>query len=318
MDYRQLRYFIAVAEELSFSRAAKRLNVSQPPLSMQVKAIEAELGTCLLARNRRGVELTPAGQLLLDHARRAVRELDAASEAVRRAARGEAGVVRVGFTGSVPMLDMFAELFRTFRAAYPKVRIELQHMSTTKQLKALADADLDAALLRPPFDFKPNGDLQLHAVWHDRLMVFLPTDHPLSRTPHDLTMADIADQDFVGMAPDGGCGVWEQVTAICRRAGFAPQIVQEARELRTVVGLVAAGIGISILPACYQRAGVGSVIAKRLDTPEAETRLMVAMRPASASLLTRRFVDCALQVSSRIQRSQASDDDSTPAMAVVR
>ncbi|WLA81535.1 LysR family transcriptional regulator [Bradyrhizobium elkanii] len=106
MDYRQLRYFIAVAEELSFSRAAKRLHVSQPPLSTQIKAMEEELGTRLLARTRRAVELTQAGQLLLEHARRAVSELDLASETVRRAARGEAGMIRVGFTGSVPMLDM--------------------------------------------------------------------------------------------------------------------------------------------------------------------------------------------------------------------
>jgi DNA-binding transcriptional LysR family regulator len=155
MDYRQLRYFIAVAEELSFSRAAKRLHVSQPPLSTQIKAMEEELGTRLLSRTRRAVELTQAGQLLLEHARRAVSELDLASETVHRAARGEAGAVRVGFTDSVPMLDMFAELFRSFR-----VKIELRHMSTAKQLQALADAELDVAIMRPPLDFRPAADLQ--------------------------------------------------------------------------------------------------------------------------------------------------------------
>ncbi|MGX1104863.1 MULTISPECIES: LysR substrate-binding domain-containing protein [Bradyrhizobium] len=296
MDYRQLRYFIAVAEELSFSRAAKRLHVSQPPLSTQIKAMEEELGTKLLSRTRRAVELTQAGQLLLEHARRAVSELDLASETVRRAARGEAGAVRVGFTDSVPMLDMFAELFRSFRGSYPRVKIELRHMSTAKQLQALADAELDVAIMRPPLDFRPAADLQVHVVWRDRLMVFLPIDHPLA-APDKLSVADLAEHEFVGMA-ESGCGVGDQAAMLCRRAGFAPRIAQEAHELRTVLSLVAAGIGLSILPSCYQQAGVMNVVAKALDTPDAESRMLVAMR-SNASLLPRRFVECALQAASR-------------------
>ncbi|WP_141340731.1 LysR substrate-binding domain-containing protein [Bradyrhizobium sp. USDA 3458] len=297
MDYRQLRYFIAVAEELSFSRAAKRLHVSQPPLSTQIKAMEEELGTRLLARTRRAVELTQAGQLLLEHARRAVSELDLASETVRRAARGEAGMIRVGFTGSVPMLDMFAELFRSFRASYPRVKIELRHMSTATQLRALADAELDVAIMRPPLDFRPAADLQVHVVWRDRLMVFLPLDHPLAGVKGALEMANLAEHEFVGMA-ESGCGVGDQAAMLCRRAGFAPRVVQEAHELRTVLSLVAAGIGLSILPSCYQQAGVMNVVAKPLDTPDAESRMLVAMR-SNASLLPRRFVECALQAASR-------------------
>jgi DNA-binding transcriptional LysR family regulator len=303
MDYRQLRYFIAVAEELSFSRAAKRLHVSQPPLSTQIKAMEEELGTRLLARTRRAVELTQAGKLLLDHARRAVGELDLASETVRRAARGEAGVVRVGFTGSVPMLDMFAELFRTFRASYSNVRIELRHLSTTKQLQMIADAELDVAIMRPPLDFRPGTNLQVHTIWRDRMMVFLPTHHPLAGVLGELKMSDLAEHEFVGMA-DSGCGVGDQAAMLCRRAGFVPRVVQEAHELRTVLSLVAAGLGISILPACYQDAGVANVVARPLDTPDAESRLLVGMRAGDASLLTRRFVDCALQASAQMQRSR--------------
>ncbi|WGS19643.1 MULTISPECIES: LysR substrate-binding domain-containing protein [unclassified Bradyrhizobium] len=306
MDYRQLRYFIAVAEELSFSRAAKRLHVSQPPLSTQIKAMEDELGTRLLARTRRAVELTQAGQLLLEHARRAVSELDLASETVRRAARGEAGVVRVGFTDSVPMLDMFAELFRSFRSSYPRVKIELRHMSTAKQLQAIADAELDVAIMRPPLDFRPAADLQVHVVWRDRLMAFLPLDHPLADIAGKLKVADLAEHEFVGMA-DGGCGVCDQSAMLCRRAGFAPRVVQEAHELRTVLSLVAAGIGLSILPSCYQDAGVANVVARPLDTPDAESRMLVAMRTSNASLLPRRFVECALQASSRSAPLRATD-----------
>ncbi|KJC40411.1 LysR family transcriptional regulator [Bradyrhizobium sp. LTSP885] len=306
MDYRQLRYFIAVAEELSFSRAAKRLHISQPPLSTQIKAMEDELGTSLLARTRRKVELTQAGQLLLDHARRAVGELDLASETVRRAARGEAGMVRVGFTCSVPMLDIFAELFRSFRAGYPKVKTDLRHMSTAKQLQALADAELDVAIMRPPLDFMPGADLQVHTIWRDRMMVFLPLDHPLADMPGKLKMADLAEHAFVGIAAVG-CGVGDQTATLCRRAGFAPRVAQEAHELRTVLSLVAAGIGLSILPSCYQHAGVVNVVAKTLDTPDAESRMLVAMRTSNASLLPRRFIECALQASSRMVRPLTAD-----------
>jgi DNA-binding transcriptional LysR family regulator len=137
MEIRHLRYFIAVAEELSFSRAAKRLNVSQPPLSVQIQALEAEIGVALFIRNRRKVELTPAGQLLLEHARRAVKHLEHTTNVVRRAGRGEAGVIRLAFTGSVPMRESFALLLRTFRSRYPDIRIELQHMTTGRQFAAL-------------------------------------------------------------------------------------------------------------------------------------------------------------------------------------
>ncbi|MFN5490258.1 MAG: LysR family substrate-binding domain-containing protein, partial [Bradyrhizobium sp.] len=129
------------------------------------------------------------------------------------------------------------------------------------------------------------------------LMVFLPIDHPLAAAPGKLAVADLAEHEFVGMA-ESGCGVGDQAAMLCRRAGFAPRIVQEAHELRTVLSLVAAGIGLSILPSCYQQAGVMNVVAKTLDTPDAESRMLVAMR-SNASLLPRRFVECALQAATR-------------------
>ncbi|WP_264623284.1 LysR family substrate-binding domain-containing protein [Bradyrhizobium elkanii] len=177
------------------------------------------------------------------------------------------------------------------------MKIELRHMSTATQLRALADAELDVAIMRPPLDFRPAADLQVHVVWRDRLMVFLPLDHPLAGAKGALEMADLAEHEFVGMA-ESGCGVGDQAAMLCRRAGFAPRVVQEAHELRTVLSLVAAGIGLSILPSCYQQAGVMNVVAKPLDTPDAESRMLVAMR-SSASLLPRRFVECALQAASR-------------------
>src|ERR1700733_1346621 len=182
MDYRQLRYFIAVAEELSFSRAARRLNISQPPLSVQIKAIETELGTALFSRNRRKVELTPAGELLLENARRAVKQLEHTTDVVRRAGRGEAGTIRLAFTGSVPMREPFAQLLRVFRKRYPDVRIELQHMATGRQFTALANDQIDFGILRPPSALQQNRNIELIPLWHDRLRLFVPAGHPLANS----------------------------------------------------------------------------------------------------------------------------------------
>src|SRR5512147_2446181 len=129
MDLRQFRYFVAVGEELNFSRAARRLHMSQPPLSMQSKAIEEELGTVLLERTRRRVELTEPGRLFLDRARSVLKAVDGTGDAVRRAARGEAGEIRVAFTGSVPMFEAFPKFVQAFRERYPAVRVELGHLS---------------------------------------------------------------------------------------------------------------------------------------------------------------------------------------------
>ncbi len=157
MDFRQLRYFVAVAEELSFSAAARRLHISQPPLSLQIRAIEEELGAQLFKRDSRKVELTNAGELLLDGARKALAQLDRASEIVRQAVRGEAGELRVAFTASVPMFDAFPTILRKFRESHPAVIADLVHMSTAGQLQALADKTIDVGFLRPYPIFYPPG-----------------------------------------------------------------------------------------------------------------------------------------------------------------
>jgi DNA-binding transcriptional LysR family regulator len=297
MDFRQLRSFIAVAEELSFSRAAERLNLSQPPLSMQIKALESELGARLFDRTRRKVEITLAGRAFLDHARKAMSELRRAGEVVRLSAQGEAGLIRMGFTGSVPMLTVFPRLMGTFRERYPEVRIKLQHMSTAQQLQALADDDLDVGILRPPYYFQPGPDIVAHKIWRDELMVFLPAGHRLAVEHGPLAMGDLAQELFVGVAPDVGCGMYEHVITLCSRAGFSPRVVQDARELNSVLGLVAAGIGVAILPECYCRIGIAGVTHRKLASPGAESQLLLALRQENAPAHLQRFVDVACELS---------------------
>ncbi|BAJ81316.1 MULTISPECIES: LysR family transcriptional regulator [Acidiphilium] len=293
MELRQLRYFVAVAEELSFSRAAERLNVSQPPLSMQIKALEEELGATLFNRTRRRVEITHAGVLLLDSARKALGELRRAAEVVALSAKGEAGLIRLGFTGSVPMLDMFPRLMRAFRDRYPEIGIELRHMSTAQQLQALLDEELDIGILRPPYYFQAGPGLVAHRIWRDELAVFLPAGHRLAGADGPLELARLGSETFVSVAPDIGCGMYDHFMTLCSEAGFAPRVVQHARELGSVLGLVAAGIGIAILPECYVRIGISDVASRKLGEPGAASELLLAVKPQTASHRVQRFVDIA-------------------------
>jgi DNA-binding transcriptional LysR family regulator len=294
MDFRQLRYFVAVAEELSFSRAAERLNISQPPLSIQIKAIEDELGTVLLLRNRHKVALTQAGKLLLEHARTALQGLDRTTDLVRRAGRGEAGLIRMGFVGSVPMLDLFSYLLAGFNQRYPNVRIDLQHMSTSRQIAALATGEIDVGFIRPSQQCTPGSALRVQTVWTDRLRLFLPARHRLAAETGPVSILGLKDQDFIGIAVGSGCGVHDFTTTACGAAGFIPRVVQETHDLRTVLWLVAAGLGISLLPECYDRAGVANVVSRPLLAPHPESHISVATRADNDCVLLQRFVDHAL------------------------
>jgi DNA-binding transcriptional LysR family regulator len=293
MDYRQLRYFIAVAEELSFSRAARRLNISQPPLSIQIKAIETEVGTALFSRNRRKVELTPAGEVLLENARRAVRQLEHTTEVVRRAGRGEAGTIRLAFTSSVPMREAFARMLRTFRRRYPDVQIELQHMGTGSQFAALADDQIDFGILRPPIALQKNRNIKLMPLWRDRSRLFFPSHMPLAASPTPVEMSELVDQAFVGVEPVVNCGMHEHLMTLCGAAGFTPRIEQEARELNTVLGLVSAGLGIAVLPECYTCMAMPGVASRPIAGRDAESWLMIATRDRPMPPLLQRFVDVA-------------------------
>ena len=296
MEIRHLRYFIAVAEELSFSRAAQRLNVSQPPLSVQIQALEAEVGVALFIRNRRKVELTPAGQLLLEHARRALKHLEHTTNVVRRAGRGEAGVIRLAFTGSVPMRESFALLLRTFRSRYPDIRIELQHMTTGRQFAALKDDQIDLGILRPPAALRETRNIDLAPIWHDELRLFIPADHALAHTHAPIAMTEVLNEPFVGVNPVVHCGMHEHLMSLCGAAGFTPRIEQEARELSTVLGLVAAGIGVAVLPACYTYIAMPGVFSRPIAANIAESWMMLASRSGETSTLLQRFVDVTFEL----------------------
>ncbi|ARP90841.1 LysR family transcriptional regulator [Bordetella genomosp. 9] len=293
MDFRQLRYFVAVAEELSFSAAARRLHVSQPPLSMQVKSLEDELGATLLRRTKRHVELTEAGALFLEQARRALQHLERAGDVVRQAMQGEAGEIRIAFTASVPMFEAFPRIVQSFRSRHPAARADLLHMSTGQQLQALAERNIDVGFLRPSLLFCPPPDIRVLSLWSDRLMAVLPAGHRLAQRRAPLPMAALSGESFILFPRGLGCGLFEHVGVLASRAGFALQVSQEAREGATIIGLVAAGMGVSILPETYAKTGIPGVTYRPLDTPDAASRVLLAHRADDDTPLLARFFETA-------------------------
>ncbi len=250
MELLHLRDFVAVAEELHFRRAAERLHVSQPPLSQQIRALERELGVELFSRNRRRVELTAPGRALLGRAREILAAVDDAVETTRRVARGEAGELAVGFVGSA-MYGALPDVLREFRAMRPGVALRLRELPTGAALDALAEGRIDVGVVRPA---QVDAGIALDVVAREAVVVALPEAHRLAGRRR-LALRDLAGEDFVLLARREAPGLRAAIDAL----GAEPHEVQEVAEVRTVLGLVAAGVGVSLVPeavAGAERAGV--------------------------------------------------------------
>lgn len=244
MELRHLRYFCAVAEELHFGRAAQRLHIAQPPLSQQIRQLEEELGVALLNRTTRSVELTAAGHA---YYARAVAILDGVQDAgrqVRRIAEGTEGRLTIGCVGSATY-SLLPRLVRMLGETLPHVEIAIRsEMLAPAQVDALLVGDIDLALLRPPVT---DPRLTIETLRRDRLLVAVPSDHPLARHPK-LGLAQLRDEPFVAHAGQGRSIMNMVMTAACADAGFTPRIRQEVMETSTLLTMVAAGFGVAIVP----------------------------------------------------------------------
>ena len=288
MELRHLRYFVAVAEELHFTRAAERLHIGQPPLSHAIQVLEADIGAQLLERSKRWVRLTEAGRLFLDDARRILALAEQAGETARRAARGEAGELRIGFTYSTPLTPLFAEVINRYRHHFPLVTLTLHEMATLRQLEAIGQRTLDLGFVRPPEVAVPSG-VTLTPLREDPLMVVLPAGHRLAAKPA-LAIKELEALPFVMYPPGGGTGIYPQILRLCRAAGFVPRVGQTAGEASTIIGLVAAGSGISLLPSSFDRIRMDGVCYRPLLDAEATTMLLLAQRAGEQSPLIDAFV----------------------------
>lgn len=292
MELRHLRYFIAVAEELHFTRAAERLHIGQPPLSHAIQVLEADVGAQLFERSKRWVRLTEAGKLFLFDARRILALSDQASETARRAQRGEAGELRIGFTFSTPLTPLFATVINRYRQQFPAVSLTLHEMATLPQLDALGQRELDLGFIRPTEGFAPAG-IGTTVLRQDPLIAVLPTGLPLSRKKA-IAISELADQSFVMYPQNAGTGIYPLIFRLCRAAGFVPRIGQVAGEASTIIGLVAAGCGVSVLPSSFDRIRMDGVCYRPITDADATTTLLLAQRTGENAPLAAAFVALAI------------------------
>jgi DNA-binding transcriptional LysR family regulator len=254
MELRHLRYFVAVAEELHFRRAAERLHMSQPPLSQQIRQLEEEVGVQLLLRNQHRVELTASGAAFLERAREILDAVESAAIEARRVQRGEVGRLAVGFVGS-SMYSVVPELLQAFGERYGGVALRLRELGTTEQLRQLESGRLDIGFVRPR---QSRPGLTIEPVFAEQIMLALPDRHRLAAQQR-IHIGDLAGEGLVLLTRAGSPGLRKTLEPITDQLGGEEAIVQEVAEMQTVIGLVAAGVGVSLVPEsvrALQRRGV--------------------------------------------------------------
>lgn len=288
MELRHLRYFVAVAEELHFARAAKRLGMAQPPLSRQIKQLEMELKVRLLHRADRKVQLTQAGVLFLPQARETLMQAERAALIVQRAARGELGLLNIATPSSMPFTGILPQMLRSYRQAFPGVQLLLQEMGINLQLQGLINGELDIGFIRLPVTHFPAG-IHAHTILREKILVALNEDHPLAARER-ISLASLADEAFIMYPYDLGGGLYDITMSLCRKAGFVPRIEQEAKTVPMAVSLAAAGLGVALVPGCIRQVHTAGTVYRELNDPAATTELAIAYRKDDRSLMVKSFV----------------------------
>lgn len=284
MNLRQLRYFVAVAEELHFGRAAVRLHISQPPLSQQIHNLEDFLGVTLFKREKKRIELTFAGQVFLDSARQLLEQSQWAIQTVRRAAKGEVGTLVIGYASSIPFTGLVGRVVREFRRQRPDVELRIKEMRGVDQIKALVERDIDIGFVREPL-LQAHPLLESRCLYRETFVLALPTDHPLNHTP-SVRLADLNNESFVLYPRNCGTVLYDQVIHICHEAGFFPNVIQETPQFASVLDLVSAGLGLSIVPASTAHVSLPNVSFRPItDTMEQTAVSMVYRREENSAAL---------------------------------
>ena len=289
MELRHLQQFIAVAEEGHITRAAERLGMQQPPLSQRIKAIERELDVQLFRRLARGVELTEAGRVFLDNSRALLAQYDRAFESTRGAARGEQGHLRIGVMPTAPFHPLVPFAIRGFRTAFPSVSLTLDECLRTEAVQRLQNAEMDVAFFRSSLS-EPKA-LVTHPLLVEPMLVALPSEHILALRGEALSLKALADETFIVYARQLGSTFYDTTIAACLKAGFSPRLGQEAPRITSALSLVAAGFGISIVPASMQRMNMDGVSYRPLKgAPHAKAELTIASRRREPSVVVRNFL----------------------------
>ena len=289
-DFRQLRYFVAVAEELSFTRAAQRLHISQPPLSQQIQALEQDLGTRLFDRDKRNVALTDPGRILLEQARQILAQAEQARAHVSDAAAGFSGALRLAYTISVTFHRALPQTLLRFREHAPKVRMQLQEMYSEPQFTALRAEQIDVGFVRDePRHESDARTLRIDVIDYEALVLAVPSGHPLSGQD-SVQFAALANEVFVSQPRELAATLYDRLVQLAGKAGFHPLIGQQAQQINGLLALVAAGIGLALVPASMRAVQLGGVSYVSLEDPDAYLLLAVASRKDNPSPVLAKFL----------------------------
>jgi DNA-binding transcriptional LysR family regulator len=280
MELRHIRYFLAVAEAHNFTRAAEKLGIGQPPLSQQIRDLEAEVGAQLFHRVPHGAELTEAGEAFMIDARVALASAEKAKLAAQRAARGETGRLALGFTASAAFNPAVTGTIRRFRAQWPGVLLSLFEMNSKLLVEKLARGEIDAAFIRPGLE--DPQEMRLKRMEDEPMLVALPANHPLAASG-SIRLASLADEPFVLFPRFVGLSLYDDIAKACRKAGFELVVTQEAPQIPSVVNLVAAGFGVSIVPASIAKIAIEGIVFRPIDGPPLIARLGIAMLKSQRS-----------------------------------
>ena len=286
MELRQLQYFLAVAEELSFVRAAERLQIAQPPLSRQIRQLEQEIGVELFRRTKRRVELTEAGEAFVIEARQILAQIEQGIRVAQRASRGEIGRLVVGFEGS-STYDVIPMSLKIYRERFPAVELVVYAMTTEEQIEALLERHIDLGFVVSPLN---DSRLAIETILSESLLLALPENHPFA-SQSEVQVQQLESEPFITFQRDRGCGLYDRVIAVCQSAGFSPRVIQEADEMQVILGFVAAELGITLLSASvvnFQRPGV---VYRRLQSAAPKLSLALAWRRNEPSAIRQAFVE---------------------------
>ena len=287
MELRHIRYFLAVAEEKNFTRAAARVGIGQPPLSQQIKDLEAEVGTNLFQRLPQGAELTEAGRAFLEIVKGFPAQAERAVRAAQRAARGESGTLRIGFTGSAVFNPVVPGAVRKFRRAYADVELSLVEVNSVGLISGLVEGTLDAVFLRP--GTAGSEELHLRLLSEEPMLAVLPASHAAAKD-EEVHLARLRSDPFILTPRSAGSTLFDTVIAACRKAGFEPVLGQTAPQIGSVINFVAAELGVSLVPASMRAVKVPGVVYREVSGAAPVARLSLATRRGDTSPVLRNFV----------------------------
>ncbi len=294
MDFRHLQQFVVLAETLNFRRAAEKLHMSQPPLSVSIRKLEAELGVALFTRGKEGVSLTKSGEAALADARRALFHAREFGQAARAALTGDGGVLRIGFVGSATHA-ILPSILSQFRTRYPGVQLVLREATSIRIMESLEDETLDVGVVRIPVSAR--SGIRMSPLQTEPFVLAVPCHHPLA-TQATVCLRDLSEEGFILYTASDAAGLRMAATQACQLRGFSPKVAQEAVQVQTVIGLVGAGLGIALVPSVNQGLQRDNVVWKTLaDFPEsASIGIALGWQQGSESAAVRNFVEVAREV----------------------